>query len=99
MHVLLQVFHLIEAIELVVRRHFNVDSIQSYKKDTDIKSPILCDVLNSESVMQHWDNVASSIPTQYEQYSVCLLQTITELWINVRGHSFANGWTMKFEKR
>ena len=39
------------------------------------------------------------IPTKFEQYSVCLLQAILDLWINVRGHSFAQGWTMMFETK
>ena len=94
-----QVFHVFEAIELVVRRYLNFASLQAFELDTDLKQTILSEVLTCEAVMRHWEIIAKDIPVKLEEYSICLLRAIAEQWINVRGHSFAQGWTMKFEKR
>lgn len=87
-----------EAIELIVRRYLNIKRVQAEADiDVDVKKRISTAVIGSDSIQHHWKTVAGAIPKKFEQYSVCLLQAITELWINVRGHSFAQGWTMIFE--
>jgi hypothetical protein len=67
--------------------------------NADLKKRILDAVVSSDAVQVHWKAIAGSIPKKFEQYSVCLLQAITALWVNVRGHSFAQGWTMMFETK
>jgi len=57
------------------------------------------DVLRSEPVLLQWEEVASSIPHQYEKYSMELLKAVVSLWVTMRAHAFAQGWTMKFERR
>ena len=93
----LKVFRLLEAIELIVRRYLSVQSIEV--DNTDLKKQISDAVTSSDAVQKSWKAIAGCIPKKFEQYSVCLLQAITELWINVRGHSFAQGWTMMFETK
>ena len=93
----LQVFHLIEAIELITRRYLSVRSLPV--DNVDLKKRISDAVISSNAVQTYWKAIAGSIPKKFEQYSVCLLQAITELWVNVRGHSFAQGWTMMFETK
>ena len=93
----LQVFHLFEAIELIVRRYLSVQTMQV--DNMDLKKRISDSVTSSDTVQKYWKNIAGSIPKKFEQYSVCLLQAITELWINIRGYSFAQGWTMMFETK
>ena len=88
---------MLEAIELIVRRYLNVQSIEV--DNTDLKKQISDAVTSSGAVQKSWKAIAGCIPKKFEQYSVCLLQAITELWINVRGHSFAQGWTMMFETK
>lgn len=97
--ILIQVFHLIEVIEMVVRKYFNVPIIQSYLPDTDLRELILKEALDSQSVLSYWETIADIIPARYEEYSVELLRVVIELWITIRGHSFAKGWTMKFETK
>ena len=85
-----------ESIELVVRQHLNVQNIQVSIPGTNIHRLIVEDVIKSESILSHWEALAHCIPTKYEPYSMELLQVITNLWITIRGYSFANDWTMKF---
>ena len=65
----------------------------------DVKKQISATVIESDIIQHHWKNVARDIPKKFEQYSVCLLQTITELWINIHAHSFSQGWNMMFERK
>ena len=92
----LQVYHLMESIELVTRRHLNVQSAQVLTPGTNIRRLIVEDVIKSEPILFRWEAIAHTIPTKYEPYSIELLQVITDLWITIRGHSFAKDWTMKF---
>jgi hypothetical protein len=91
-----QVYHLMEAIELVARCHLNVQNAQVYTPDTSIYGLIMEDVIKSQPILSRWEAIAHSIPTKYEPYSIELLRIITNLWITIRGHSFAKDWTMKF---
>ena len=88
-----------EAIELIVRRYLNIKRVQAKVDDVHLKRRISSTIISSDAIQHHWKTVAGAIPKKFEQYSVCLLQAITELWINVRGHSFAQGWTMMFESK
>lgn len=51
--------------------------------DENLKKHILAAVISADATQQLWKNVAGPIPKKFEQYSVCLLQAITEIWINV----------------
>ena len=84
-----------ESIELLVKRYLNVES---FTPGTDARSHILEEVEQSEDILFYWENIASSIPAKCEPYSLELLKAITELWITIRGHSFAKEWTMQFQK-
>ena len=68
-----QVYGFIEAIELIVRKFFNVET----QVDTSLKKRVLDAVISSDAVLKHWKIVAGCIPKKYEQYSVCLLHTIS----------------------
>ena len=91
----LQVFYLMESIELIARCYLNVNT---FTPDTDLRTRILEEVHQSESVLSYWEMIACSIPSRYELYSIELLKAITTLWISICGHSFAKEWTMKFER-
>ena len=41
---------------------------------------------------------ASSLHLSYN-YSIELLKAVISLWVSIRGHAFAKGWTMQFERR
>ena len=90
---------LLEEVELVVRRHLNVRSMQTYDEGTNICLSITEEVLTTNSVLCCWETIAHSIPLSYEEYSIELLKAVVNLWITVRAHAFAKGWTMKFEKK
>ena len=82
-------FLLIESIEMVIRQHFSVPDVHTYIPGTDLRRHILDKVLESEPTLSYWEAIADSIPTKYEQYSIELLKVIANLWITIRGHSFA----------
>ena len=85
-----------ESIELVTRRHLNIQNTQVFTPGINIRKLIMDDVFQSESILSHWETIAHIIPSKYEPYSVELLKVIVNLWITVRGHSFASDWTMNF---
>ncbi len=90
---------MIEAVEMVVRGHLHVSSVSSQSSDKDHSKEILKDALNSRNLLEQWEQIADSIPSKYEQYSIDLLSAIITLWTAVRGHSFAKGWTMNFQNK
>ena len=71
-----QVFHVFEAIELVVRRYLNFASLQAFELNSDLKQTILSEVLTCEAVMHHWEIIAKDIPVKLEEYSICLLRAV-----------------------
>ena len=83
-----------ESIELLVHRYLNVEL---FTPGTDVCSHILKEVEQSEDILFYWESIASSVPAKCEPYSIELLKAVTELWLTVRGHSFAKDWTMKFQ--
>ena len=79
-----QVYGFIEAIELIVRKFFNVEEAHvAIQVDTSLKKRVLDAVISSDAVLEHWKIVAGCIPKKYEQYSVCLLKVIAEFWMNI----------------
>ena len=65
----------------------------------DVKSRIEKATLESAVVLDTWKRIAmndSELSQQLEQLSLSVLREITNLWISVRGHSFARDWTMNF---
>ena len=88
-----------EAIELDARRYLDVEYISLQASEVNIKKQALESILSSSSVLEAWEALARSIPAKYEQYSLALLGSIADLWLNIRGHDFARGWTMKFEAK
>ena len=88
-----------ESIELVTRRHLNLKNVQVLASDTNIRKLIMDGVLLSESVLACWETVAYHIPVKYEPYSMELLRHITDLWVTIRGHSFAKDFTTNFVRK
>jgi hypothetical protein len=56
-------------------------------------------VICSNCIMERWERISKDIPQEYEQYSLELLAKVAELWVTIRGHSFAKDWNMKFERK
>ena len=83
---------------MVLRKYFNFSSIRA-RPDLNLKEQTLDAILSDKAILQHWELLTGSVPHKFENYSVELLKAIAELWIHVRGHSFAQGWTMNFETK
>ena len=90
---------MIESIEVIVRQSLNTTAVKENTPDTNVKAKIMETVLGWDSILHHWDTICQSIPAKYEQYSVELLKAVVDLWINIRGHSFARDFTMNFESK
>ena len=95
-HINDDVFQMMVSIEMVVRRHLDVTT---FDPNADTIAVICEDVLTSESIMEQWENIADIFPSKLEKYSVELITRVVKLWTAIRAHSFAKGWTMKFETR
>ena len=93
------VYNLIVTIDMLLRSHFNVANIQTYIPGTDLRRLVMDEIMSSENIVTKWEEVASGIPPRYEKYSVELLRIVCDLWITIRGNSFAKGWTQKFERK
>ena len=87
--IVMQVYQLMESIELVCRQHLDVENVHVLCTGMNLRKLISDDVLKSELVLGCWEVVAQNISTKYERYSFELLQHITDVWITIRGHSFA----------
>ena len=84
---------------MVVRQHLEVSIVSSLSADKDHAKDIIREALSSKHILEQWEQIAYSVPPKYEKYSLELLSAVVTLWTTVRGHSFAKGWTMNFEKR
>lgn len=78
-------------IELVVRQYMIC-------KPTPEKN--LCEIINqqvltNQPILTDWEEIAADIPSKYELYSIELLRKVVNLWINIRGHSFAEGCSLR----
>ena len=69
----------------------------AYTAGCDLRSLIKGEVFADREILDVWENIAQAIPRIYEKYSMELLRETTDLWITIRGHSFAKGFTMYFE--
>ena len=93
------VFSFTQSLEMLVRKHLNVQDIQTYIPGTDLRKVIIDKLLLSENIITLWEDIAQNIPSHYEKYSVELLKNVANLWITIRGNSFARGWTSKFVRK
>ena len=75
---------------MVLRKYFNIPSVKAKTLDA---------ILADKAILQHWESLIGSVPHKFETSSIELLEAIAEQWIHVRGHSFAQGWTMNFETK
>ena len=73
------------------RQHFIVHKVQMFVPGSDLRRTVGEEVLCSDWINTCWERIA--------QDTIELLRAITDLWITIRGHSFAKGWTMKFERK
>lgn len=96
----MQVFQLIEFIELITRTHFHTKNLQVLStSDVSLRQLIKDEVFQSQSVVECWEDISQCISPKYESYSMELLEHVTDLWIKIRGHSFAKGFTDKFARK
>jgi len=91
------VYRLMEAVEVIVREEMNTGR---YLQGSNLCTKIWEKVLDSDKVLNYWEKIVDNdIPARYERYSIELLHKIVQLWINIRGFSFAKTWTMQFEQK
>ena len=87
----LQVQLLMEEIEMVTRKYLDTRT----KPSGDISAAIVQDALQNARVLNKWSSVADFDDLEWRAE---LLQDICKLWITIRSHAFAQGWTDKFGK-
>ena len=101
MPLFMQVYHFMLDVEEVVRTQLNIKNFSvhtSHSQDGNFSDSLIAQVIETESVLSKWEDIAHRIPHRFEKYSIELLKAVVRLWTTVRLHVFAKGWTMKFEK-
>ena len=94
----LQVYKLMERIEVVLRHHLNIHKIKNYCPGEDLRTPVEQDILSNASVLSQWENISINVPERFEEHSVTLLEAIVKLWVTIRSYSFVQGWVERLEK-
>ena len=82
-----QTFELFLAMELDVRSH-----LQSPGKPVNFMSDIAPKVKNNEDVLFCWSMLSSSWD---EESSKTLFRMVVDLWLTIRGYSYASAWIEK----
>ena len=72
---------------------------EEFDPEANIRKKLLNDALQGDGLLSIWDGLAHSIPLDHDAQSVHSLKQVINLWITVKGHSFAKGWTDKFETK
>lgn len=80
---------LMEDIEMVTRKYLDT----RVKPSGDISAAIIQDALQNRRVLNRWSSLADCDDLKWKAE---LLQEICKLWITIRSHAFAQGWTDKF---
>ena len=87
-------YSLFLAIEEEVRQCLKTLSIQHAK----CKKEIIECVTSNEDVLFYWIIATADFEIDDEEVHEMLLKMIVELYITMRGFSYANGWMEKFKK-
>ena len=97
------VFHFMLDVEKVARTQLNIKNFSVHTShspaDSNLSDKLIGQVIETESVLMKWEDIAHRIPYRFEKYSIGLLKAVVRLWTTVRLHAFAKRWTMKFERR
>ena len=93
MHVSDDLFALIKRIEMICRLFLDTGS-QTTTTDSIIVK-IEQQSLQTKSITALWNDMVPSIPPAER---ADLLRLLVKLWMTIRVHSFAEGWTDKFQK-
>ena len=94
-HIEDNVFILFTEIELVCRKFLDVRTTPT----EHIQSKIIDAALDSHDVLTYWQDLTEhKLSENCDVDSSELLRAIITLWSTIRIHSFAEGWTDKFQK-
>lgn len=91
-HINDDVFALFTEIELVCRQFLDERTVPK----AHLQSCIVDAALGSQDVLMHWHDLTECEGTEAD--TCVLLREIIILWSTIRIHSFAEGWTDKFQK-
>ena len=86
-------YRIIHAMELVVRRFFQKDKAD--KLTAGAKPHIIDSIKQDEDVAFYWCLAAVDMD---DGVAMTLLDGIAELWLTIRGFSFASGWVEQYKQ-
>ena len=87
-------FEVFRAIEEVVRGHFQKDRAKEISGG--LKEVICAEVVCDEEVRRKWDVVAEDM---IDKVGRELLEMIVDLWVTIRGFSFAGAWVELYKQK
>ena len=84
-------YHFFRCMEIEMRTAMKGHVVGSTAADSEIISS----VCSSESVLSHWESLASTLR---EESKMALLKNIIELWLTIRLHAFTKMVLEQFKK-
>jgi len=79
----MQVYHFMLDVEEVVRTQLNIKNFSvrtSHSQDGNFSDSLIAQVIETESVLSKWEDIAHRIPHRFEKYSIELLKAVVRLW-------------------
>ena len=85
---------LFTAMECEVRDHFHVDKLEAMKDG--YKDKITLAVTNNDEVLFHWCMLTAETA---DSDAEIILPMLIDLWVTIRGFSFAGSWLEIYKKK
>jgi hypothetical protein len=83
-----------EEIETVTRQFLDTRKVPTM----NITDAIQSEILTGQTLLHVWQTITESHQPLDHERSDQLLHEISELWISIRAHAFAQGWSEKFQR-
>jgi hypothetical protein len=84
-----RMFDFVSGMEMVVRAYLSKE-----EEPRDVKSELLRQIKSNENVSSEWNTVSAEWEPEESQI---LYDMIADLWVTMRGFSYASGWMEKWK--
>lgn len=84
------------AMELASRRVLSIERVTA-QPTLSIQEAMQKSIMHDPSVTAHWNYVLGQVESLDDSESDELFSEIVDLWVKIRGHSFASGWVEQYQ--
>ncbi len=92
-HILNETFMVFNAVEVEVRRHLTLSKVR--QMTPGFKDKLTSNISLNKDVLFYWSMLSIELDQEEEK---TLLTMIINLWVTIRGFSFANSWIEIFKQ-